>query len=81
MQVFQVSRVKIHFSLFETDLRECQLPWLFTADVDLVVVVHYDLFVEKKKVLSKLDIRKFMKRKNISDRQSVENNADKRFQK
>jgi len=28
-----------------------------------------------------MDIRKFMKRKSISDRRSVENNSDKRFQK
>jgi len=29
----------------------------------------------------KIDIRKFMKRKSISDRRSVENNSDKGFQK
>ena len=28
-----------------------------------------------------MDIRKFMKRKSVSDRRSVENNSDKRFQK
>jgi len=29
MQVFEVSRVKIHFSLFETDLRECLTSMAF----------------------------------------------------
>jgi len=28
-----------------------------------------------------MDIRKFMKRKSLSDRRSAENNSDKRFQK
>jgi len=60
MQVFEVSRVKIHFSLFETDLRECLTSMAFHRWCWSGRCCSLWLICRKKKVLSKLDIRKFM---------------------
>jgi len=66
------------FSLLETVLRECTIFLFFHRSCcsGRWLFLNYDLFVKRAR---KVDVRQFMKRKNICDSRSVEKISDKRL--